>query len=93
MGYYTRRWLISIWCIICIGVMVVISLFFGFTAMGVITGGIIALFLFFSAEIINLVRNIRRKATEEKTPYVICPRCLIKVEKEIGICPKCGNRL
>ena len=90
MGYYTRRWLINLWCIVCIGVMVLISFLFRFTSMGVILGGLIAFLLFFSAEIINL---IKKKTSARKIKHLICPRCIIAVDKETGICPKCGNKL
>lgn len=90
MGYFTRRLLINIWCIFCIGIMVLISFLFDFTTMGLIIGGIIAFLLFFSTQIINL---IKKKTTSSKIQQLICPRCMIAVDKETGICPKCGNKL
>lgn len=90
MGYYTRRWLYNLWCIICILIWLGIAFAFSFDMFGVILGGIIALVLFF-IEII--VYAVKKGAQAAKPKVLICPRCKVKADPETGICPNCGTKL
>ncbi|MFX1395144.1 MAG: hypothetical protein ACFFAH_16470 [Promethearchaeota archaeon] len=43
-------------------------------------------------DIIAYFRKKKRYKKEDKK-YFICPQCNIRVEREPGICPKCGKNL
>ncbi len=36
---------------------------------------------------------ISEKARDKKQKTIICPRCMIPVDREAGICPRCGNKV
>ena len=37
--------------------------------------------------------SLSEKERDRKQLTVICPRCMIPVKKELGICPQCGNKI
>ena len=43
--------------------------------------------------LLYLVYFSYNKTRHKKIQYRICPKCLIRVDKEIGICPECGQEL
>lgn len=90
MGYYARKWLWNLWCIACLAIFIAIAGAFQLSPFGIFLGAIIAIPLLF----INLIiRLIKRGATRSKITQLICPKCMIPVDKETGICPQCGTKL
>ena len=39
------------------------------------------------------IEHLMSRNKEKKQKTIICPKCSIPIEKEIGICFKCGNKL
>ncbi len=93
MGSFARRWFYNIWCIVCVLIFVGIGTIFQFTPVGFVVGILVAGPLFFIEIIIALIIRFTRKVKTSKLEELICPRCVITVNKEIGICPQCGNEL
>jgi rubrerythrin len=58
--------------------------------ISIILTAIIVIPLIFIEAIIRQSR-IKNKLKQQK--FLICPRCMIPVEKDPGICPNCGIQL
>ena len=80
--------------------MIAIIFFLGPNALGItlaiLVGVGICLFdfwIFYAKR--GIQRSIRKKRQEQQAPQksVICPRCKIPVDIELGICPKCNNKV
>lgn len=95
MGYFARRWFYNCWCVVCIFVFIGISTAFSFNPFGMVIAGIVAGSLFFIEVIILLIKRAATKGggrIKEPTQRT-CPRCLVKVDSETGVCPVCGGQV
>ncbi|MFX0017511.1 MAG: hypothetical protein ACFFAK_16090 [Promethearchaeota archaeon] len=86
--------------LLAIMAMIAIILFLGPNALGITLAILVGVgicffdfWIFYAKR--GIQRSIRKKRQEQLVPqkYVICPRCKIPVEIELGICPKCKNRV
>ncbi|MFX0007259.1 MAG: hypothetical protein ACFFAV_11105 [Candidatus Hermodarchaeota archaeon] len=93
MGSFARRWFYNLWCIVCILVFVGIGILFQFEPIGIVVGMLVAGPLFCIEIIIGLIMRFTKKVKTSKIQELVCPRCMITVDKEIGICPQCGTKL
>lgn len=70
-----------------------------FTVIAIALGGFLFDFLFIFAGIIIVVYYVYHIAMfyKEENPIqqdtMICPRCMVPVDKVEGICPQCGEEL
>lgn len=77
--------------------MVAIVLFLGPNALGITLAILVGVGIcFLDFWIIYAKRGVQRsirKKQEAQQKYVICPRYKIPVDIELGICPKCNNKV
>ncbi|MBA7484818.1 hypothetical protein ES707_20349 [subsurface metagenome] len=93
MGYYARKWLYNCWCLVCLFVFISITSVLGFNSFGITIAAIFSLALFFIEVIFALIKRGTKSSGIKEPEQRMCPRCLVLVDKETGICPDCGGKV
>ncbi len=82
----------------CLCILAFIAFFgiayaFQFNTMGIILGIIVGCIILFIDYFIFFYRKGKIALAKRKQKILICPRCMIPVDKQSGICPQCGQKL
>jgi uncharacterized protein YqfA (UPF0365 family) len=65
----------------------------GLWVLGAVIGILISIALLFHERIIEAIKNRVSYEKQKKKEFLKCPRCKILVEKDLGICPQCNQKL
>jgi len=91
MGNFFRDCL----CVLAILAFFGIAYLFQFNTIGIVLGIIVGCIIFLIDYFIFFYKKgkyaIAKKRLTRKV--LICPRCIVPVDKESGICPQCGQKL
>lgn len=80
-------------CILAIAAFIGIATVFQFNTFGIVLGVIVGVIIAFIDYFIFFYRKGKIASAERKQKILICPRCMVPVDKESGICPQCGQKL
>ena len=92
-GDCMASWKSNCLCILAILAFLGIAYLFQFNTIGIVLGIIVGCIIFFIDYFIFFYRKGKIASAERKQKILICPRCMIPVDKESGICPQCGQKL
>ncbi len=82
----------------CLCILAIIAFFgidyaFQFNTMGILLCIIVGCIIIFIDFFIFFYRKGKIAYAERKQKILLCPRCMIPVDKEYGICHQCGQKL
>ncbi len=80
-------------CVLAILAFIGIAYLFQFNTLGIVLGIIVGCIIFFIDYFIFFYRKGKIAIAKSKQKILICPRCIVPVDKESGICTQCGQKL